>query len=364
MRPTAGVECRRCREEKQHKCQAQIFVDAVPLCLPCADDLPCTVDRVGLPVPIEVEWEEGIHAADREPAPVIHRTPEDLGLPAVVMEAPALPGQVKANAQKACAEAAQLHAAVERRAKGGKKSAPFFASSWAGSPERQAQHLRNSHRSMQTTVRAKVAARAARTPHFKPEELLGTRIDREVAEQTGVTVSRVAQLREEQGISAVAQDHSHPRRFEIRGEEVLMSPKSVMGAEMIAPEREQTMVDDVEQEILKHAGRMTDDEAGKKAGVSNGRVWQIRKKHGIPRFTGKREAKPKKTTALLKPCQRTVDILDAAAKSGIDALIGADNVRVTIDLTPAQARSHFEKLTPAQMAIALGAVLQSSLREG
>jgi hypothetical protein len=36
----AGVECVECRK-RGHHCQAQIWIDGEPLCLRCADDLPC-----------------------------------------------------------------------------------------------------------------------------------------------------------------------------------------------------------------------------------------------------------------------------------------------------------------------------------
>jgi hypothetical protein len=39
-------------------------------------------------------------------------------------------------------------------------------------------------------------------------------------------------------------------------------------------------------------------------------------------------------------------------------------IEVRVRLTPAQARAQLAKLTPAQMAIALGAVLQASVHEG
>jgi hypothetical protein len=38
--------------------------------------------------------------------------------------------------------------------------------------------------------------------------------------------------------------------------------------------------------------------------------------------------------------------------------------RPRLQLTPAQARARLARLTPQQMAVALGAVLQASLKEG
>jgi hypothetical protein len=81
------VECTWCREKKAHRCQAQIYVDGEPFCLPCADGDPCVVDRVGAPpVPVTAEVEAGMFEAGLgyAPAPVIHRTPEELGFAVVV----------------------------------------------------------------------------------------------------------------------------------------------------------------------------------------------------------------------------------------------------------------------------------------
>jgi hypothetical protein len=44
-RPAVGTWCEDCAS-RGHRCQAQIGVDGVPLCLPCADGDPCSVERV------------------------------------------------------------------------------------------------------------------------------------------------------------------------------------------------------------------------------------------------------------------------------------------------------------------------------
>lgn len=78
--PPAGTWCIECMTQG-HRCQAQMFGDdELPVCLPCANGDPCVVARVGAPKPRELfELEPGY-----EPAPVITRTPEELGIPRVV----------------------------------------------------------------------------------------------------------------------------------------------------------------------------------------------------------------------------------------------------------------------------------------
>jgi hypothetical protein len=52
-----GRECARCREAG-HQCQAQIWIDDVPLCLRCADDEPCifiTAAQLAEAMPVELD---------------------------------------------------------------------------------------------------------------------------------------------------------------------------------------------------------------------------------------------------------------------------------------------------------------------
>jgi hypothetical protein len=57
MRNLVGFECARCREAG-HWCQAQIWIDDVPLCLRCADDEPCifiTAAQIAEAMPVELD---------------------------------------------------------------------------------------------------------------------------------------------------------------------------------------------------------------------------------------------------------------------------------------------------------------------
>ena len=56
MKELRDVECARCRRAG-HRCQAQIWIDSIPLCLRCADDGPCifvTAARFEEPPPIDL----------------------------------------------------------------------------------------------------------------------------------------------------------------------------------------------------------------------------------------------------------------------------------------------------------------------
>jgi hypothetical protein len=57
MRELRGIECARCRKAG-HRCQAQIWVENIPLCLRCADGEPCffvTASKFAEPVPAEAD---------------------------------------------------------------------------------------------------------------------------------------------------------------------------------------------------------------------------------------------------------------------------------------------------------------------
>jgi transposase-like protein len=252
-----GIECRRCREEKQHRCQAQIFDDGIPLCLPCADDLPCVIDRVGAPSepagePTLYEPESGF-----VPPPVIHRTPEELGIPAVV--------RVAGN---------HLHLWVE--------ASPAVAE------ERNRKFAADLEEIAAASARRKSAADDA-------VENLAAQCDRDEDED---------------------------------GKENAM------------------ISDELKQACLRDAETMKLREVAKKHGVGKSTIIKWRRDAGL-------EKKP----SLGRP---------RASRSGAtDAMIdtSAPRVNVSLELTPAEARARLEKLTPAQMAIALSAVLQASLRE-
>lgn len=272
MRPARGVACEECRDRKGHFCQAQIFVDGDdagliakprPLCLPCADGEPCVVERVGAPPapaePNPFEPEDGHVPA----GPVIHRTPEELGLARVVEGAP-----------------------VRERM----------------SSEERVRDRRQAYSDAAKLMRD-VAARRKRVGHGRPAEL--------------------------------------PRRVQLSGETVRMSPHAVMGAELIDPEfrnsrvvqnvqngKEETMAKVDENAVLAIAGTMSDIEVGKQLGISGVSVGAVRKKHGIPKWDGKPAAKAE------KPAKTSVD----------------------------EARALLQKLTPAQMQTALSAVCAEWIR--
>lgn len=89
--PTHGTWCTECLA-LGHRCQAQIFVEGVPSCLPCADAEPCAAmkaagaGREGSTVATRLNVfleEEGAAAP-----PVVHRTPEELGIARTVKDEP------------------------------------------------------------------------------------------------------------------------------------------------------------------------------------------------------------------------------------------------------------------------------------
>ena len=375
MRPPAGVECVVCRKDKQHRCQAQIYVEGEALCMPCADGLPCCVDRVGAPPP--AEWTEAaalglITEGASSPAPVIHRTPEDLGLSRIVVRATPVEAVrdaigAAANEQRQRREAAQLIRDVEKR----RKQAGRMRLSVRVVGKTGALDVRVSGDDEECATPARpprrfVGSKPGRKLHFQPEEierrreertahnlakgvatrakageLLGTAPDPAVAEQLGVSPSRVAQLRKEKGIDPVVMHNSHPG--ERRTEEAM---------------------DEMREAVKKLGGTMTDVALGEQLGVSGSRIAQYRKELGIPSTRRGRKPAQKATPskALIKTGQRGVAIPETGT---IDALLeSTEGVEVRLRLTPAQARAQLAKLSPAQMAVALGAVLQASLQEG
>jgi hypothetical protein len=338
MRPPAGVECAACREEKQHRCQAQVYAGR-PLCLPCLNGDPCVIDRVGGP---RLDGPE-MFEIETPPAPVIHRTPEELGLPATV---PAGPGARRWLSDEEFAaekrKAFELAAAVRRREK-----LPVVRVVKAPSKKRRGGSLPGravtfppkeiERRREDLTARNVAKGEATRV---KVEGLLGAALDREVAAEVGVSPSRVAQLRKEKGIAAVVSSNSRP------------------GAK-----RTEEVMDEMREAVKKLGGTMSDRELGEKLGVSGSRVGQLRKELGIaatkPGPKGKKT--PKKSTALIHPGQRAVEI-DTGPHPGVDALAGEGTVRVSIEMTRAQACERFGSLTPAQMGIALEAAMKAAAR--
>jgi hypothetical protein len=169
-------------------------------------------------------------------------------------------------------------------------------------------------------------------------ELLGTAPDKAIAAEAGVGVSasRVAQLRKEKGIAPVVTSNSHP------GEK-----------------RTEEAMDAMREAVKKLGGTMTDRALGLQLGCSGSRVEQLRKEFGIPAARpGLKPGAPAQSKALIKAEQRPVTIPESDT---FDALV--DAVEVRLQLTPMQARARLARLTPEQMAVALGAVLQASLKE-
>lgn len=338
MRPAAGVECRRCREEKQHRCQAQIFDDEVPLCLPCANGDPCVIDRVGAPRLDAPEMFE----VETSPAPVIQRTPEELGLPSTM---PAEPGGRRWLSDEEFAQekrkAFELAAAVRRREKLPAVRVVKSARKRRGGslPGRAVTFPPEDLERRREELTARNVAKGAET-RAKAEELLGTATDREVAAEVGVSTSRVAQLRKEKGIPAVVMSNSHPG--EKRTEEVM---------------------DEMREAVKKLGGTMTDAELGQKLGVSGSRVGQLRKELGIAGTRpGPKPGKlPRKSTALIRHGQQPV-VIDSCPHAGVDALAGEGTVHVSIEMTRAQACERFGTLSPAEMGIALEAAMKAATR--
>lgn len=98
-RPARGTECVSCRA-LGHRCEAVLYAALEPdgpelaVCLPCADGEPCVAlrcagrGREGS----AVQMERDVYGDVQEPGfvgPVVERTPEELGLPRVVPDAPA-----------------------------------------------------------------------------------------------------------------------------------------------------------------------------------------------------------------------------------------------------------------------------------
>jgi hypothetical protein len=376
VRPHAGVECAHCRREKDHRCQAQIYVDGDALCLPCADGLPCVVDRVGgppAPESIEIALLGTALDGPAPAAPVIHRTPEELGIPAVVPADTGRPWMTDEEFAEKKREAFEFANAVRRRER--RKPEPNFSvrayrvrkqqleeKVIAGErvrmspgvtmgPEmlapRRARHFQPEdleRRRRELTARNVAKGAATRA---KVAELLGTAPDKAIAAEAGVGVSasRVAQLRKEKGIAPVVTSNSHP------GEK-----------------RTEEAMDAMREAVKKLGGTMTDAALGEQLGCSGSRVGQLRKEFGIPaaRPGGFKQLRqnpippgaPAQSKALIKAEQRPVAIPESDT---FDALV--DAVEVRLQLTPMQARARLAKLTPKQMAVALGAVLQASLRE-
>jgi hypothetical protein len=55
--PAVRTWCEICWR-RDHRCQAQIFIDRRPLCLPCADGDPCSYDRVASRADLERNEDE------------------------------------------------------------------------------------------------------------------------------------------------------------------------------------------------------------------------------------------------------------------------------------------------------------------
>jgi len=90
-RPPRGTECVQCAE-RGHRCEAVLYASLVPggrelpVCLPCADDEPCAVARCagrGREVSaVSVERNVFGDVIDAiQSSEVVHRTPEELGVP-------------------------------------------------------------------------------------------------------------------------------------------------------------------------------------------------------------------------------------------------------------------------------------------
>jgi hypothetical protein len=364
------VECATCRGEKNHHCQAQIYDDGVggvALCLPCADGKPCVIDRVGAPPAlgsVEAPSFFNLIESAAPPAPVIHRTPEELGIPAIV---PAHAGRRWLSDEEFAEkkrEGFELANAVRRRER--QKPEPNFSvrayrtrtkqmqeKVIAGERVRMSPGVTMGPEMLAPEQRTRGGSKPRRARHFQPEdlerrrrelternvakgaatrakaaELLGTAPDKAIAGQAGVSASRVAQLRKEKGIAPVVTSNSHPG--EKRTEEAMEAMREA---------------------VKKLGGRMTDAALGEQLGCSGSRVGQLRKEFGIPAARpGRKPGAPAQTE------QRTV-VIPEMTWDGLAA-------RPRLQLTPAQARARLARLTPQQMAVALGAVLQASLKEG
>lgn len=308
MIPAAGVECRRCRDEKQHRCQAQMFAEGVPLCLPCADDEPCVVERV--PAAPSAEFEEaGILDADIPVAPVVRRTPEDLGLSRVVVAAAPerqreqLDAARREAARRAGMRAAQkLHAAVEQRRK-----------------------------------------RLARTGRLSVRAV-GERLDVRVIGGEAVRVSPGSVMAAE----AIA--------TEIAGgkEEAMPTPGK--------------LTEQQKQEIRNADPAVANSALARKYGVTLNSIWYQRNVATKRAVKGKPGPKPaKKPAALIRRGQEPI-IVDAAAKGSIDGLMdglngdGIVRVKFELALPREQVLERLRALSDAQLATAIGAVLTSALR--
>jgi len=355
MRPAAGVECSLCRREKGHRCQAQIYVEAesaetgepgtVALCMPCANDEPCTVDRVGAPPKPEDEIPMFEAVEDHVPVmPVIHRTAEELGLPDVLPPDPVVAREEELAKRK---RAAQLHAVVEARAKiaaklpqvkiiGGErvKMTPGVVMG----PEMLNPEKRDAMpKGYEKVERNMQIVEAAREGIMVPE----------IARRFDTAKSAVYAVLKRHGVKAAA----------VRG-----NGKG---------ERNELMVE------AARNGR-TVPEIATRFQIAQATVWGVLKARNVtpvaaprgrrgPGVLVKTDAPPKKdgrervrSTALaLKPGQRGIEI-GGAAQAAVDALL-PEEVTFTVRMPVKEARRRLEQLTPAQMGVALRAVLQAGM---
>lgn len=339
MRPAAGVYCRDCLQ-RGHRCQAQIYVDpepgelgAVALCLPCEACEPCVVDRVGgAPDPAAEEVLFEAEPSHVPMGPVIRRTAAELGLPEVL---PADPEDVRAKTDRLAArrEAGKLHAAVEARAK--------------GAPVRK--------HAIADTLDEKILEHAGKMP------------DNEVGERLGISSARVWQTRKKHGIAAfsVPGGGRIAQVKVIDGERISMTPGVVMGPELIGLEKKETKEKPVKlkpEEIaaIQAAGEdVSSADLARQYGVSDITIHYHRRGKGSKVEHSPRKTQAKKSALALRAGQRPITL--GAGTPAVDALL-TDDIVFEVRLSQAEARRRMEQLTPAQIGIALRAVMQAGLQ--
>lgn len=336
MIPPAGVACRDCQQKKGHFCQAQIYVDGddaglisppTPLCLPCSDDQPCVVDRVGRPPrpedvpPFEPDW---------EPAPVRHLSPEEVGVPRIVAREPA--------------------AAV-----------PILFSDGKDAEHRPPRQRVPASLRVAPATRAAIEAYPDGTPFIRIAQKTGARVEhvtaiRKAIGRTGWLPGAPLPQREDAPAAEARRDELQVKV--IGGEEVLMSPHATQGPEFLNPEagierRDNPMMDETTKAAIcsdRDAGEMTVAQIAEKYGVSAATVYKASAETKRPgKKPGRRAPRPNGHA-----------VSATAPPKGHEE--PAARLTLTYDVELEEAREILHNPTPAQTVKALNAVFADYVR--
>jgi hypothetical protein len=119
-------------------------------------------------------------------------------------------------------------------------------------------------------------------------------------------------------------------------------------------------MDEMREAVKKRGGTMTDAALGRQLGVSGSRVGQLRKELGVAATKpGRKAKKPAKGVLVLSGVKPE---LGALLRTNGNVIGGEEMVRVSMEMTPAQACEQFAQMTPAQMGLALEAAMKIAVR--